>query len=46
MTQAQAMQVQTETRGDVPRHIVRFAADRVGSLLTWASEPVQFAGSS
>ena len=43
MTQTTAMQVQTETWGDVPRHIVRFAADRVGSLLTWASEPVLFA---
>jgi hypothetical protein len=37
------MQVQTETWGDVPRHTVRFAADRVRSLLTWASEPVLFA---
>ena len=43
MTQAPVMQVQTETCGDVPRHTVRFAADRVGSLLTWASEPVLFA---
>ncbi len=43
MTQAPAMQVQTETWGDVPRHVVRFAVDRVGSLLTWASEPVLFA---
>jgi len=37
------VQVRTETWGDVPRHTVRFAADRVGSLLAWASEPVLFA---
>jgi ribosome-associated translation inhibitor RaiA len=43
MTQAPVMQVQTETWGDVPRHTVRFATDRVSSLLTWASEPVLFA---
>jgi ribosome-associated translation inhibitor RaiA len=43
MTQAPVMQVQTELWGDVPRHVVRFATDRVGSLLRWASEPVLFA---
>ena len=43
MTQTTVAQVHTETWGDVPRHTVRFAADRVGSLLTWASEPVLFA---
>ncbi len=43
MTQTTVAQVHTETWGDVPRHIIRYAADRVGSLLTWASEPVLFA---
>ena len=43
MTQTTVAQVHTETRGDVSRHSVRFAADRVGSLLAWASEPVLFA---
>lgn len=47
MTQTQPpvapVQVHTETWGDVPRHLVRFAAGRVGSLLEVASGPVLFA---
>ncbi len=43
MTETSLAQVHTEIRGDVPRHLVRLAVNRVGSLLELASEPVLFA---
>ena len=43
MLETPVAQVRAEVRGDVPRHLVRLAADRVGSLLELASEPVLFA---
>jgi hypothetical protein len=43
MIETPVAQVHTEVWGDVPRHLVRLAVDRVGSLLELASEPVLFA---
>lgn len=43
MVQSRTLQVQAETRGAVPEGAVRFAVDRVSSLLRMASEPVLFA---
>lgn len=43
MAGAQSVQVQAETRGDVPEDGVSFAVRRVTSLLRLASEPVLFA---
>jgi ribosome-associated translation inhibitor RaiA len=43
MSGTPTVQVQAETRGAVPPGMTRFAADRVGSLLKMASEPVLFA---
>jgi hypothetical protein len=43
MTQSPTLQVHAETRGAVPEGAVRFAVDRVYSLLRMASEPVLFA---
>ena len=40
MLETPVAEVRTEIRGDVPRHLARFAADRVGSLLELGSEPV------
>jgi len=43
MTETSLAQVHTEIWGDVPRHLVRLAVDRVAALLELASEPVLFA---
>jgi ribosome-associated translation inhibitor RaiA len=43
MIETPVAQVRAEVRGDVPRHLVRLAVSRVGSLLELASEPVLFA---
>jgi ribosome-associated translation inhibitor RaiA len=43
MAGARNVQVQAETRGDVPEGAVCFAVRRVTSLLDLASEPVLFA---
>jgi hypothetical protein len=42
MADVRALQVETETRGAVPQGAVKFAVDRVSSLLRMASEPVLF----